>query len=80
MERGFATFVRLYPIYFLFQTFAFSFVFRYNRYMVRLSILVILLAVYFSPFSLFAEEGYIGENPGLNFYSRIDETAGDIAN
>lgn len=24
-------------------------------------------------------EGFIGENPGLNFYTRIDETAGTIA-
>jgi hypothetical protein len=25
------------------------------------------------PFSLSAEEGFIGENPGFDFYSTIDE-------
>ncbi len=43
--------------------------------MFRLLICIVLCVFYVSPFSLFAGEGYIGENPGLNFYSRIDETA-----
>jgi hypothetical protein len=28
---------------------------------------------FFLPFSLLAEEGFIGENPGFDFYSTIDE-------
>lgn len=47
--------------------------------MVRFLLSVIVFSLFFSPFSLLAEQGYIGENPGLNFYSRIDEASGDIA-
>jgi hypothetical protein len=32
-----------------------------------------LIATVCIPFSLSASEGYIGENPGLDFYSKIDE-------
>ncbi len=32
-----------------------------------------LISVFFYPFFVFAEEGFIGENPGLDFYSKIDE-------
>lgn len=34
--------------------------------------------MYSLPLSLLASDGVIGENPGLNFYGRIDETAGEV--
>lgn len=43
-----------------------------------LSIISIFL-VFFLPVTSFAWEGVIGENPGLDFYSRLDDAAGSIA-
>lgn len=34
--------------------------------------IIVALFLSISPYSLFAEEGFIGENPGFDFYSKID--------
>ena len=41
--------------------------------MQKLVLSTALISLYFFPLSLFALEGYLGENPGLNFYSKIDD-------
>jgi hypothetical protein len=46
--------------------------------MFRLLLCIVLSVGFILPSSLFASEGYIGENPGLNFYSRIDSSAGQL--
>lgn len=53
--------------------FAFSLCFIYNRIMQKSLLLFVLISSLLYPFFLFAEEGFIGENPGLDFYSKIDE-------
>lgn len=47
--------------------------------MIRLYLSTILISLFILPSFIFAEEGFIGENPGLDFYSRIDETSRTIA-
>lgn len=54
--------------------FAFSGFFLYNRDM------KVLFSIFFFlfPFSLFAADGFIGENPGLDFYTTIDESSDSL--
>ncbi len=53
--------------------FAFSPLFEYDRDMKKyLSIFLVFFLCNLGK-GIFAEEGYIGENPGLSFYSQIDE-------
>ncbi len=56
--------------------FAFSAFFLYNRDMkVLFSIFLFLF-----PFSIFADDGFIGENPGIDFYTTIDESSDSLHN
>lgn len=60
-------------IFFMIANFAFSSSFRYNRTMSIVRSFSIFIGIFFIIPSLFAEEGYIGESLGIDFYTRIDE-------
>ena len=60
-------------IFFMIANFAFSSSFRYNGTMTIVRSFSIFIGIFFIIPSLFAEEGYIGESLGIDFYTRIDE-------
>ncbi len=60
-------------IFFMIANFAFSASFRYNGTMSIVRTFSIFIGIFFIIPSLFAEEGYIGESLGIDFYTRIDE-------
>jgi hypothetical protein len=59
--------------FFFCANFAFSLAFGYNISMKKSLFATILIFCISLPFSLFAWEGFIGEDPGFDFYSKIDE-------
>ncbi len=60
-------------IFFMNANFAFSVAFRYNDSMSIVRYISICIGIFFIIPPLFAEEGYIGESLGIDFYTRIDE-------
>ncbi len=73
MERIVKNYTLYYIYFFWSANFAFLPTFGYNSSMYCFRIIASIILMGFFSFSVWAEDWYIGENPGTNFYSTIDE-------